>query len=90
MTENGPSQRPSLDVSNLAVTLPESAASTFFDWHQDFVIAGHNGQNKEKHGTLDFLSPSLADSLFHLTLKGLGIFKLSPEKSRPAARPSAA
>jgi hypothetical protein len=25
-------------------------------WHQDFVIACHNGQNKEKHGTLGFLS----------------------------------
>lgn len=81
----GQSQPASLDVSNLAVTLAESSASTFFDWHQDFVIAGNNGQGKEKHGTLDFLSPSLTDSLFRLTLKNLGIFKVSPEKIESAS-----
>jgi phage tail-like protein len=68
-----------LEIPNLVVTLPESYAQDFYDWHADFVINGNNGQDNEKNGTLEFLTPNLQGVLFSLTLKHLGIFKLSPE-----------
>ncbi len=73
-------QSSSLEVPNLAVTLAESTAQSFYDWHKDFIIDGNNGQNKEKSGTLELLTPDLKEVLFTLTFHGLGIFRLAPEK----------
>lgn len=69
-----------LEVPNLVVTTAESFAADFYRWHEDFVIKGNNGRDKEKGGTLEFLTPDLKESLFTLTFYGLGIFKLTPEK----------
>ncbi|HYL09121.1 MAG TPA: phage tail protein [Candidatus Acidoferrales bacterium] len=69
-----------LEVPNLAVTTAESFAADFYRWHEDFVIKGNNGRDKERGGTLEFLTPDLRESLFTLTFRGLGIFKLAPEK----------
>lgn len=69
-----------LEIPNLAVTLPESAAQSFFDWHQDFVINGNNGSESEKNGMLEYLNPNLAEALFTITFQHLGIFKLAAEK----------
>jgi len=69
-----------LEVPNLGVTLPESAAQPFFDWHEDFVINGNNGSGNEKNGMLEYLAPNLADVLFTINFQNLGIFKLAPEK----------
>ncbi len=69
-----------LEVPNLVVTLAESHAQEFYDWHQDFVIKGNNGDDKERNGALEYLTPNLKDVLFTLTFKHLGIFKLCPEK----------
>ncbi len=69
-----------VEIPNLAVTLPESAAQSFFDWHQDFVINGNNGSESEKSGMLEYLTPNLAEVLFTIELHHLGIFKLAPEK----------
>jgi len=68
------------DVPNLAITTAEAQAAEFYQWHQDFVIQGHNTRDKERGGTLEFLAPDLRESLFTLTFRGLGIFKLAPEK----------
>lgn len=65
-----------LEVPNLVITFPESRASDFYKWHEDFVIKGNNGQEEERFGTLNFLSPNLKDSLFTLGFGHLGIFKL--------------
>jgi len=65
-----------LEIPNLAITLAESQADTFYDWHQDFVINGNNGRDKQKNGTLEILSPNLQDVIFRLTLNHLGIFRL--------------
>jgi phage tail-like protein len=69
-----------LEVPNLVITFPESHAKPFYDWHDDFVIKGNNGDDKEKSGTLEYLTPNLQEVLFTLTFKHLGIFKLTPEK----------
>ena len=70
----------SLEYPNLVFTCAESHADDLYKWHEDFVIAGNNGQDKEKGGTLEFLTANLKDVLFTLTFNGLGIFKLTPEK----------
>src|SRR5216684_2416619 len=46
-----------LEIPNLVITLVESHAKEFYDWHEDFVIKGNNAQDKEKNGTLEFLTP---------------------------------
>jgi len=72
--------RAHFDVPNLAITTAEAQAAEFYQWHQDFVIQGHNTRDKERGGTLEFLAPDLRELLFTLTFRGLGIFKLAPEK----------
>jgi phage tail-like protein len=69
-----------LEIPNLVITFPESHSDEFYKWHEDFVIKGNNGDEKEKTGTLRYLTPNLQETLFTLTFKHLGIFKLTPEK----------
>ncbi len=69
-----------LEIPNLVVTLAESHSKEFYDWHENFVIKGNNGDDKERNGALEYLTPNLKDVLFTLTFKHLGIFKLCPEK----------
>lgn len=69
-----------LEVPNLVVTLPESNAKEFYDWHEEFVIKGNNGADKEKNGTLEYLTPDLKQAIFTLEFKHLGIFRLAPER----------
>jgi phage tail-like protein len=67
------------DISNLAFATAEGFAAELYQWHQDFVIMGNNGRDKERGGTLAYLTPDMKESLFTLTFRGLGIFKLAPE-----------
>jgi hypothetical protein len=75
----------SLEIPNLVITVPEAYADGFYKWHEDFVIRGMNGQDKERGGTLEYLTPTLTEVLFKLTFSGLGIFKLAPEKAEAGA-----
>ena len=50
-----------VDFPNLMVTLPESHAKEWIDWHEDFVIKGNNSQDKELSGALVFLSADRQD-----------------------------
>ena len=69
-----------MDVSNLGITLAKSSAENFYDWHEDFVIKGNNGQDKEKSGILSLLAPNLSQELFKVSFRNLGIFKMGPDK----------
>jgi hypothetical protein len=69
-----------LEIPNLVITMAESHADAFYDWHKSFVIDGRNGQDQEKTGQLDYLSQDLSSTLFTLNFQGIGIFKLTPEK----------
>jgi phage tail-like protein len=70
----------SIEYPNLVITCAESHADDLVKWHEDFVVKGNNGQDKEKGGTLEYLTPDLSTVLFTLTFSGLGIFKLTPDK----------
>jgi hypothetical protein len=69
---------PRLQASNLLVTIAETDAPAFYKWHEDFVIKAAG--NKERGGTLAYLTPDLKEAIFTLTFLGLGILKLTPEK----------
>jgi phage tail-like protein len=70
----------SIDFPNLQISLAEASANDLYSWHEDFVIKGNNTQDKEKGGTLEYLTPDLKTVIFTLTFQGLGIYKLRPEK----------
>ena len=53
-----------------------ASAQSWRDWFEDFVVKGNSGQEKEKNGTLTFLSPNRKDTLATINLFNLGIFKL--------------
>jgi hypothetical protein len=64
-------------LPNLIVTTNQSAE--FRQWYEDFIIKGNHGSDKEKSGTLEFLSPDRHEALFTSTFRGLGPFKLTPD-----------
>ena len=64
------------DFGNLTVTLAQSHAEGWHQWHEDFVIKGENGDDKEKNGSLVYLAPDLKTELFRIKLSHLGIFRL--------------
>lgn len=71
----------SIEYPNLVVTFAESHADDIYKWHEDFVINGNNTEDKEKGGTLEYLSADRKSVLFTLTFSNLGIFKLTPDKA---------
>jgi len=72
-----------LEFPNLKITLAESAAKTWLDWHEDFVVKGNCGEDQEKDGSLTFLAPDLKQELARVDFFNLGIFRLAPEKPEP-------
>jgi len=77
----------SVEIPNLVITLPESHADEFYRWHEDFVIFGNNGQDKEKGGTLEYLTPNLQETLFSLHFFQLGVFKITADKNEASGEP---
>ena len=69
---------PKLDFPPLRITLAESHAQTWRDWHEDFVVRGNNSEAQEKGGSLELLAPNRQDVLARLAFFGLGIFRLAP------------
>jgi phage tail-like protein len=73
---DGQAEPGALEVPNLQLTMPLVSAQSFLDWHEDFVIKGNNSQDKEKTGSLQYLTEDLRDVLFQIDFFGLGIFAL--------------
>jgi phage tail-like protein len=69
-----------VEVPNLVLTVADSHAKDFYDWHEKFVIKGECGEEAERGGSLEYLTPDLKTTLFTLKFFHLGIFKISPEK----------
>jgi hypothetical protein len=69
-----------LEVPNLKITLTESFAQSWIDWHEDFVINRNSGESQEKNGSLAFLASNRRDELARINFFNLGIFRLAPEK----------
>ena len=72
--ERSPTQ---LVVPNLVVTLSESARASWSAWHEDFVVNGNCGPDRERTGTLDVLAADSKSALFRLDFHGLGIVSLT-------------
>jgi len=68
-----------IEFPNLKITLSEASAQKWNDWFEDFVVKGNCGEDKEKSGTLTFLTPNLKTAVGSVKFEHLGIFKLSPE-----------
>jgi phage tail-like protein len=74
-----------IEFPNLKVTLPESHAQTWIDWHEDFVVKGNNGDDREKQGSITFLSQNKGTELGRIDLFNLGIFKLAFNENAAAS-----
>jgi hypothetical protein len=70
-----------ISFPNLKITLAETTAQTWVDWHDAFVIKGNSGDANEKTGSLVFFAPDLQTPLGSITFYNLGIFRLSLDSS---------
>ena len=68
-----------LDFPNLRISVAESAAQTWSDWFDDFVVKGNNDATKERQGKLTFLAPDLKKALGEVAFFNLGLFRLERE-----------
>ena len=73
---------------NLLITLTQVSAQTWYEWHEDFVVNGNNGEGDERSGTLSFLTPDLKQELSRIDLHHLGIVRIEPAGG-PMARVTA-
>ncbi len=70
-----------ISFPNLKITLAETTAQTWVDWHDAFVIKGNSGDANEKTGSLVFLAPDLGTPFGSINFYNLGIFRLSLDSS---------
>jgi len=70
---------------NIKVTLAESAAQSWIDWHESFVVKGNNDENAEKNGTLTLFSPNQQMVLARIRFFNMGIFSIGGDKSEANA-----
>lgn len=73
-----------LEVPNLVLQVSEAFAKDFYDWHEDFVIAGHSADSNEKQLTLALTAPT-GEALFTLKFSNVGILSVAPIRSSPAS-----
>jgi hypothetical protein len=69
-----------MQFPSLVVTLPEARAAGFVQWFQASVVQGNATSDPGRPGLLEYLDPSLRESLFSISFLGLGIKQLTPEK----------
>ena len=74
-----------LTFPNLRISMPQASAEKWFEWFEDFVVRGNSTQDKEKNGTLTFLSPDRKTALAQIKLQQLGIFRISEDAATAAA-----
>jgi hypothetical protein len=71
-----------LEFPNLKITMPETAAQSFIDWHENFVIKGMNDDSKERNGSLTLLSQNRQTELAKIEFFNMGIFRIQPDKTQ--------
>jgi hypothetical protein len=69
-----------LNFPNLTIYMRPADAQSFIDWHKDFVIMGNCFEDKEKGGTLQYLTADRTDTAFELELHNIGIFAIDEVK----------
>jgi hypothetical protein len=68
-----------IDVGNLAMTVDEGSLAPIQAWHEDFVVKGNSGPERERVGVLEYLSTDGRSTLMTLNLFNLGIFRIGPD-----------
>ena len=76
-----------LDCSNLVVELAASTSEAWVKWFNQFVVAGNNGPDQLRNGSIRFLSTDGKSELGRVDLLGLGIFSLVTKPGRDEAIP---
>jgi hypothetical protein len=61
------------DVSAFDLEVGASDAPDWYDWYDDFVVRGRNGQDAELDGALEFLSADGKTTVLRVTLHGVGV-----------------
>jgi hypothetical protein len=72
------------DVGNLLITVSNVDVQAFAAWHDDFVVAGNNGEKFERSGSIVQRSADLKDTLCSIGLENVGIVRISPERTEGA------
>jgi len=67
-----------IEFPNLLITLSQSSATSWTQWHEDFVVLGNNDASHEREGTLILFAPDMKTELTRIVLHGLGIIKVEP------------
>jgi hypothetical protein len=75
-----------VEFPNLRITLSEAFAATWYDWHEQFVVDGHNGEGFERSGSLSFLSVDLKTELTRIELRHLGIVRIAAAEDQPSSQ----
>jgi hypothetical protein len=68
-----------INFPNLRITLAETSAATWRNWHNDFVVKGNNASENEKNGSLKFLAADLKKELGRIEFYNLGLYRLARE-----------
>jgi hypothetical protein len=68
-----------IEFPNLKISLSQAGAESWTDWHDDFVVKGNNGEDKERNGAIVFRTPDYQGELGRINLFNCGIFRLAPE-----------
>lgn len=69
-----------VDFPGLRITLGDTGAATWRDWHRDFVVQSMNDDGQEKTGALVLFDSTLQE-IGRVELAGLGIHRLALEKA---------
>ena len=72
-----------IEFPNLRVTLAASDVGPWQEWFSAFVIRGENDQGHELQGALDFLDPTLKETLASIEFSQVGIFSLKAAAGDP-------
>jgi hypothetical protein len=67
-----------LELPDLVFYVAESHSDSIAKWHEDFVVKGNSGQDKEKNGRIDVLNSS-GQPIYSLELQHLGITHFTPQ-----------
>jgi hypothetical protein len=68
-------------VPDLSFSIAESSAAKFYDFFEEFVIGGKNGDADERGGKLEVLNSNRQVILFTIGFFNLGIYKFEREKA---------
>ena len=67
-----------LEVPDLLFSVIAVDGDAVLAWEHDFLIAGNDGDDRERSGTLQYLTPDLSKAIFTLTFSHLGVFRVGP------------